>query len=719
MYALEEKVRPYGCALDCGGKCLLYAHIIGGRVVKIEAPSRYGHDGRAVVQRVCIRGLQYPRRVYGEQRLRHPLIRVGKKGGTDFRKASWEEALDIVVRTLEKVRNEYGNEAIMDISRGGAYTSALHNPGPWCKRLLNSIGGRVELVGNYSNDATVPMSIITYGTAKTDHSRDDLPNSRLIILWGWDPLDTVFGSDTTYWLAEARKKGAKLVCVDPRQTATAKFCHAWIPIRPSTDAAMLIAMAYTIISEGLHDRKFIDRFTTGFEKFGGYVLGEEDGIPKTPLWAERITGVPAEVTASLAREYATTKPSALRPGLGPQRTYTGEQFSRAAAVLAAITGNMGIHGGNPAGAEHGPGPTGTVPPIPENKVKISVPIFLWADLLMNGRKGGYPADIKLVYLTGGNVLNQHANIRKACEALKQLDHLVAHDHFLTPTLRYADVILPACTFMERNDIVFPWEGHGNFLLYQTKLVEPMYESRPDMQIFTELAERLGVRGFNPKSEEGWLREYAAKWEIPDFEEFRQRGFYIFERSEPHVAFWEQIHEGKPFATPSGKIEIHSSILAERNDPSIPAVPKWVENGFEGPSHPLAAKYPVQLITPKARDRVNSTLYNTQVGKSGVQSLWINPADAVQRGIREGDEVEVFNERGRCAVKAHLTGEIRSGVVSLEQGAWYSPNGDGIDTGANPNSLTSDIPTPYAMASTQHTSLVEVNRSQMKDMPPIV
>ena len=600
----SPRILPFSCAHDCGGKCLLYAHVQDGTVTKIEAPTRYEHDGRVVWQNACIRGLQYPNRLYHPDRLKHPLIRQGKKGGTDFRRATWEEAIDRAATLLEKVKTEYGNEAILDMSRGGAYTAVLHNPKPWVRRLLNLFGGRVELRGVYSSDATTPMSLITYGTTNTDHSRDDLPNSKLILLWGWNPFDTLFGSDTLHWLAAARAQGTKLVCIDPRHTATARFCHQWIPIRPSTDAAMLLAMAQVILREDRWDKEFVSRFTVGFEPFADYILGKEDGVPKTPEWAEPITEVPAEVTTSLAREYATLKPAALRPGLGPQRTYTGEQFARAAAVLTAITGNIGIHGGNPAGASFGSGPqAGIFPPTPENKIKIVVPIFLWPDLLLRGRAGGYPTDIKLGYTSGGNILNQQGYVERSCQALRSLDYLIAQDQFLNPTLRFADIIFPACTFMERDDIVVSWEGHGNFLLYQSKLVEPMYETRTDMAICTLLAERLGLDGFNPKTEEEWLREFAAKTGVPDFDAFRQRGFYILERREPDVAFWEQIHHGKPFNTPSGKIEIYSKVLAEQKDPLIPPVPKWIDH-FEGPRHPLAARYPLQLISPKAKDRIN-------------------------------------------------------------------------------------------------------------------
>ncbi len=703
----SHEILPTSCAHDCGGKCLLYAHIVDGNVRKLEAPSKYEHDGRVVWQNACIRGLRYDRRLYHPDRLKYPLIRVGKKGGTDFRRASWSEALALVAKMLHKVKSEYGNEAILDMSRGGAYTGVLHNPRPWCRRFLNTLGGRVELRGVYSSDATTPMSTITYGTNITDHSRDDLPNSKLVLLWGWNPFDTVFGSDTLHWLSEAKRGGTKLVCIDPRRTATAKFCHVWIPIRPSTDTAMLVAMAYVIVREQLHDQDFIRRFMVGFEKFAEYVLGEEDGVPKTPQWAEAICGVPASVISSLAEEYATNKPAALRPGLGPQRTYPGEQFARAASVLAAMTGNVGIHGGNPAGASYGPGPvTGVFPPTVENKVKIVVPIFRWHDLLLKGRTGGYPTDIKLAYMTGGNILNQHGNINLARKALEQLEFFIAHDQFLTPTLRYADVVLPACTFMERNDITVPWEGHGNFLLYHSKLVEPMYESKSDMVIFSELAELMGLKDFNPKSEEEWLKEFAARWEVPDFEEFRSRGFYILKREKPCVAFWEQIHKGKPFPTPSGKIEIYSSVLAQHNDPSAPPLPKWI-GGFEGPTHPLAAEYPLQLISPKSKDRINSIMYNTPVGPIQHQFLWVNPLDAESKGIKDGSQVKVWNKRGMCIAWAEVTDSVMPGVVSLTQGAWFTPDDKGVDTGGNPNVLTSDMATPYAQATTQHTLLVQV------------
>ncbi|MFQ5711227.1 MAG: molybdopterin-dependent oxidoreductase [Candidatus Geothermarchaeales archaeon] len=708
----QVKVIPTGCAHDCGGKCLLYVRVRGGKIEGITAPTELPGTSRRIPQRACKRGLRYHKRVYHSDRLKQPMRRVGERGSGEFKAISWGEALDEVAGELLRVKEEYGNASILGLALSGTYTATLHNVRDLGKRFLNMFGGHTELMGSYSFEATKNASFYTYGTIKTDHSRDDLPNSKLIILWGWNPMELLFGSDTTWYLVEAKRRGARIVCVDPRYTASASMAHLWIPIRPGTDVAMMSAMAYVIISEGLHDKNFLDEYTVGFEKYREYILGVEDGLPKTPEWAEEITLVPAKTIADLAREYATRKPAALMPGAGPQRTSSGEQFSRAASVLATITGNVGISGGNPAGANWGPDIEGRYRslPVPENPIGVSIPIYLWSDAVLKGTKGGYPSDIKVAYSAAGNILNQHADINKSVRALKRLEFLVVHEHFMTPTARFADILLPVCTWMERNDILVPWAGHGNFLIFQNKVIEPLYETKTDLEVFTELANRLGFGGeFNPRTEDEWLRYFVENSEIPDYDEFRERGIHVFERSEPHVAFREQIRDKKPFPTPSGKIEIYSQRLADMGDTKIPSIPKYIES-WEGPFDPLTDRFPLQLITPHKRDLINSTLYElSRVEEAEKQSVWMNPRDAGARGVRDGDEVRVFNERGSTILPALVTKRVMPGVVVIYEGVWYTPDEEGVDRAGSANVLTRDKPTPIARATTQHTSLVQVEK----------
>jgi anaerobic dimethyl sulfoxide reductase subunit A len=743
----EAKIIPIGCDHDCGGRCVLKAHVQNSVIVAVETD-----DGEEPQLRACARGRALRQMVYAPDRLKFPLKRIGTRGEGKFERISWDEALDTVASEMRRIKETYGPSAILYLQFAGMQGVVQRNA---VLRLLNMFGGCTTTWGTTSCEAANVSDEVTYGTLITGHTRDDLLNSRLIILWGWNPANTIFVTNTPFYLAKAKEAGIKIICIDPRFTDTvATFADQWIPIRPTTDTAMLIAMAYVIIKENLQDQHFLDTYTIGFDKFKDYVLGMEDGIPKTPAWAEGITGVPETVIENLAREYATSKPAALLPGWAPGRIAYGEQFHRAASTLAAMTGNVGVHGGNPAGTGFFPVgvmvgprlPTGDNPvekrnPYPAKldaalRNRVRVPVAKVFDAILRGRSGGYPADIKMIYSVCGNPLNQMLNINKGVEALRRVEFIVVHEIFITPTAKFADILLPVSTCAERNDLLRPWMS-GPYYIYANKAIDSLHESKSDFEICVELAPRLGILSYSDKTEDEWVRDIiehaddASKYpiapdafsqrmakyfrdivkDIPDFKEFRKKGYHKIPLKEPVIAFKEQIEdpEANPFPTPSGKIEIYSQQWADLNNPELPPIPKYIEP-WEGLNDPLIKKYPLQLITNHYKTRAHSSLNNLPwLRELEPQRVWINPVDAKARDISDWDDVRIFNDRGQSILPAKVTETILPGVVFMGEGAWYSPDEKGIDRGGCPNVLTKDEYSP-AGAFCCNTCLVQVEKA---------
>ncbi len=691
---MMEKMQkiPVGCGHNCGGSCLLVAHVEDGVVKRITSDESLPDQPGRLQLRACLKGRAYRQRLYHPDRLKYPLKRTGEKGVGTFARVGWDEALDTIAQTMLEIRERYGATAIMNISHSGTNECSYHRRS-CLDRLLNMFGGQTTLESYVSNDGAVFAAFHTYGTVFTANEREDLLNSNMIIMWGWNPSDSVWGTNSAYYVALARENGARVVAVDPRCTdSAAVLASEWIPIRPGTDAAMLIAMAYVIIDENLYDRDFIDRYTVGFEEFKTYVMGREDGVPKTPQWAEERTGVPAARIVEVARAYATAKPAALVTGYGPCRTNHGEQFSRATATLAAMTGNVGVSGGEAGIPIFGYPIMTKMMQLPGGYCSdnVSVHFNKWADAILEGRAGGYPSDIRMVYSVAGNTANQLANVRKADRALKSVEFMVVHEQFLTATARYADFVLPVTTQFERNDVFTPWLL-GHYITCSNKAIEAYGECRNDVDILADLAGRLGIDGYSEMAEDEWLKYLSSNAEIEDWEKFKETGSIKYKLDRPHIAFREQIEdiENSPFSTPSGKIEIFCQSIADLGNPGVPPIPKYIEPEESQDD----GAFPLCLVTGHSKKTSNSMFYNVEwVREAEAQEVWINSVDAEARSIANGDLVKVSSATGSTVLPARVTERIVPGAVNIDQGIQFDLDADGVDKNGCANAVCPDIHT---------------------------
>ncbi|MFC1918405.1 molybdopterin-dependent oxidoreductase [Chloroflexota bacterium] len=731
----ETKIVRTTSAFDCGGRCPLRLHVRNNVIIRVEGDDYQDTDAQL---RACLRCRAYRHLVHHPDRLKYPLKRVGRRGEGKFDRISWDEALDTLASELKRVKAVYGNQSIF-LATGSGKLVALHRGVGATSRLLSMFGGFTTHYGNISSEGAVWACIASYGDVMVGHSREDFLNSKLIIMWGWDPARMISGTNTIHHLIKAKEAGVKIVVIDPRYTdSAAVLASQWIPIYPGTDTAMMIAMAYVIITENLHDRVFLNKYTIGFDRFSNYVMGIEDGVAKTPQWAAKICGVDAKVIKDLAIEYATSKPSALNDCQGPARSAMGEQYNRCAITLTAMTGNIGKHGGAAAGGLMGipvghmfrasslpglknpveaGGPSVRMTLDLSNRLQRRIHINKIPDAIIKGKKGGYPADIKVAWLIACNHVNQLGNSNKWLEAVEKLEFMAVSDLFLTPTAKLADIVLPANTPAEHNDLTRAWPS-GPYFTYVNKAIEPIGESKSDLEIAGMLAPKLGIypRELNSKSEEEWLREFVStapdtSVEIKDFDKFRREGIHRVKLDEPIVAFKRQIEdpENNPFPTPSGKIEIYSNSVAEIDNPMLPPIPKYLST-WEDRNDPLREKYPLQMISPHPKIRAHSSMYKVQcLWEVEPHRAWINVTDAQVRGIKDWDEIYVFNDRGKITILAFVTERIMPGVVAVYEGAWYNPDENGIDRGGCPNTLTKDEYSPGG-ASALKTCLVQVTKS---------
>jgi anaerobic dimethyl sulfoxide reductase subunit A len=752
------------CVVNCGSRCPLQLKVVDGTIVRVKNDDT-GDDTIGMHQvRSCVRGHSVRQRVYNPDRLKYPMKRTGKRGDGEFEKITWEEAFDTIANKIKEVVQKYGNEAIyLNYGTGtlGAVVAKSWPPSATpIARLMNTYGGYLNHYGDYSAAQLESSFPYTFGGGwVTNNSIEDVANTKLIVYFGNNPGDTrMSGGGLIYALQHYKQvSGAKMIVVDPRYSDTAvTAADEWVPIHPGTDAAFISAMAYVMITENLHDQEFLDKYTIGFDKehmpagyekedsYKDYILGTgQDKTPKTPQWAEPITGIPAQKIVQLAREIALVKPCFITQGWGPQRQANGEQTCRAIAMLEILTGNVGIHGGGTGARESGFGIDMVPFPTLENPVKTAISVFNWPDAitrptemtaLTDGVKGKDKLDvpIKFIWNYAGNALiNQHADIngtRKMLADESLVEMIVVIDCHMTPSAKFADILLPDTTNYEKEDIALNGDTlNMGYAIFTSQAIQPMFEAMHVYDMGREIAKRLGTEDkySEGRTVQNWLkycldktRENNPDW--PDYDSFKKMGIYkVTNPGQPYVAYedFRKDPDKNKLDTPSGKIEIFSARLHDigktwklKEGEAITGLPIYLPT-WEGISDPLRDKFPIQLIGHHYKQRTHSTYGNVEWMKEAApQEVWINTLDAEARGIQHGDMVYVYNDRGRTKVPAKVTPRIMPGVASLPEGAWYTPDASGVDQNGCVNILTNYHPSPLAKGDPQHTILVQIEKA---------
>ena len=783
----QETVTWSACTVNCGSRCPVRVVTQNKQIIRIETDNtgrpeacNFGNDQPQV--RACLRGRSIKQRVYSKDRLLYPMKRVGERGEGKFERISWDQALDEIADKLKDVIKKYGNEAVF-INHGSGNNGIAMNSRKCAQRFFNLIGGNLNFHSDYSAgqfqmawpylygsfSATGYTSAALSQDTNVGSYMEQIANAKLYVAFGNNPAVTrASGGGQSYGLTCALGKGKpRVIMIDPIYTDSMLGNEdEWVPIRPGTDAALAAGMAYVMITENLVDQKFLDTYCIGYDEktlpksapkgsdYKSYILGKgADKTPKTPLWASRITNVPVETIERLAKEIATTKPCFISQGWGPQRRMNGETQSTSIAMLALLTGQVGLPGTNTGAREGDSYGIDTGLPTGKNPVKVSFPIFLWPKAVIDAKsmtsknaavRGAdhLSHNIKFIWNTQGNTLiNQHGGInqlRKILEDDKLVETIVVVDNQMTPSAKFADYVLPDTMNQEIDELEGDAYAVGdyNYLIACPKAADILWDQRPNFEIMREMAKRFGVED---KYTEGrtykeWLRwgyeqtlqkakGLADADKFPSFDKFWAQGFIKYRMGNDDGIVLKAFREDpkkNPLPTPSGKIEIYSERLAEiaknwelpkEKGQEIHPIPQFIATKeMLGQGDATEKKYPLELYGYHGAGRTHSTYHNVPwLRAAHPDQLMINPIDAKPRGIKSGDRVRVFNDRGVLEIEAFVTNRIIPHLVAMPQGAWYSPDKDGVDKGSCINTLTMLDATPLAKGNPSHTNLVEVKK----------
>jgi biotin/methionine sulfoxide reductase len=678
------------------------------------------------------------------------------RGDEPFVPVSWDTALDLVAGELARVYYGRGGEGVYGGSYGWASAGRFHHSQSQLHRFLNGLGGYVRSVNSYSagtSEVLLPHIIgdpdLVFSGASAWSTL--AAHAELIVAFGGiSAKNTAVSSGgvsqhtTRHWVSQAARRGCRIVSLSPLRDDTFTEAGAeWLAPRPGSDAALMLALAQVLDSEGLADTGFLERYTTGYPRFARYLRGETDGVVKSPEWAQALTEIPADTTRALARAMAGRRTTVL-VSLSLQRARHGEQPVWLGITLAAMLGQIGLPGG---GFGHGYGSEADIgeprrlmsaPRLPQgrNPVTAFIPVARIADMLLHpgqaydydGQRLTYP-DIALIYWCGGNPFHHHQDLARLRRAFRRPQTVIVHEPFWTATARHADIVLPATMTVERDDF-----GAGSadpHLFPMPALTRPHGQARDDYAIFAELAGRLetGPAFTEGRDTAGWLRHLYEEWrsrladrehKMPDFDEFWASEFVLIPVPDPDqvlLAGFRADPEHAPLTTPSGKIEIFSAAIDSFGYADCPGHPVWLEPE-EWLGGPRAGRFGLHLIANQPRTRLHSQLdvgQHSQAAKiRGREPMRMNPRDAAARGLADGDVARVFNDRGSCLAGVSISTAVRPGVVQLSTGAWYDPEpGDpGFCRHGNPNVLTPDRPSSLlSQGCTGQHVLVEIERYQ--------
>jgi biotin/methionine sulfoxide reductase len=687
----------------------------------------------------------------------------GARGrGTDrYIPVSWERAVELLSQELSRVYDGHGPTAVFGGSYGWASAGRFHHAQSQVHRFLNCLGGYVASINNYSYGASQVLLPHLVGSADDvmagASTWDSISqHTDLLVAFGGLPLKNMSVSpggirrhSLRHHLRTARANGTRFVHVSPlRDDMPDEADSHWVSARPGTDAALMLGLAHVLVEKGLVNHEFLERYGVGYDKFEKLLLGAGDGVPKTPKWAAAVTGLDANEIVELACEMARGR-TMITVSWSLQRTRHGEQPVWLAIVLASMLGQIGLPGG---GFGHGYGSIGfigsprppiAVPSLPQgiNPVQDFIPVARIADMLLNpggtfdydGREIIYPS-IKLVYWAGGNPFHHHQDLARLRSAFDTLDTLIVNESYWTATALHADIVLPACLTIERND--FAQGKNDPAITAMPQLTVPVGEAVSDFEIFSRISARLGTQDAftEGRDEMGWLRHLYGQLverletvrgggRVPTFEQFWERGTLELPPGDPQQTLFADFYAdpaAHPLKTPSGRIEIHSETIASFGYDDFPGTPTWIAPE-EWLGAPMAETYPLHLVANQPRTRLHSQLalgaHSDSIRIAGREPVRMNPKDAAARRLVEGDVVLLSSPRGRCLAGLVISDDVREGVVQLATGAWFSPRPDDahLCQRGNPNVLTADVPSSRLTqgCAGQH-SLVQISRATAEE-----